>query len=285
MEMGIGTPPAIGMLYDAALKALSAESVYDRIVTDLRRYRKLATLAGVGACDMIERQPSHSDDDWTDLDRFYREALARGMSLHVSQGRGTIPAGLIEEIRALQQPPIPWDVELAQWFDHHFPLPEKRRSYARLSRRQSATPDIPRPSWSIDPIAQAARTFGVVLDTSGSMDRALLGMALGAIASYSEVREVWSVRVVFCDAEAYDEGYLPPAQIAHSLRVKGRGGTVLQPGVDLLQTAEDFPPTAPILIITDGECDVIRIKREHAILTPASARLPFTPWGPVFRLR
>lgn len=62
-------------------------------------------------------------------------------------------------------------------------------------------------------------------------------------------------------------------------------GTVLQPGINLLERAEDFPPTAPILVITDGYCDVVRVRREHAFLVPESARLPFTPRGPVFRLR
>lgn len=42
--------------------------------------------------------------------------------------RGTLPAGLIEEIRSLAQPPIPWDVRLAYWFDERFPPPERRRS-------------------------------------------------------------------------------------------------------------------------------------------------------------
>lgn len=74
-------------------------------------------------------------------------------------------------------------------------------------------------------------------------------------------------------------------EIAHRVRVRGRGGTVLQPGVDLLQRAPDFPPTAPVLLITDGECDVLRIRREHAFLIPQDARLPFTPKGPVFRMR
>lgn len=69
------------------------------------------------------------------------------------------------------------------------------------------------------------------------------------------------------------------------VRVRGRVGTVLQPGINLLERAEDFPPTAPILVITDGYCDVVRVRREHAFLVPESARLPFTPRGPVFRLR
>lgn len=68
------------------------------------------------------------------------------------------------------------------------------------------------------------------------------------------------------------------------MRIRGRGGTELQPGVDLLQRADDFPPGAPVLVITDGWCDVLRIRREHAYLVPQGASLPFTPRGPVFRL-
>ena len=47
-----------------------------------------------------------------------------------------------------------------------------------------------------------------MLDTSGSMDAELLGKALGAIASYATARDVPAARVVFCDAVAYDAGYL-----------------------------------------------------------------------------
>jgi hypothetical protein len=38
-------------------------------------------------------------------------------------------------------------------------------------------------------------------------------------------------------------------------------------------------------VITDGYCDALRVRREHAYLVPEGARLPFTPKGPVFRLR
>ena len=285
VEMDVGTAPQRGLLLDPDLNGLSAEQIYDRMTGDMRVYRKLATLAGTAAGDMLDRHAGHAHDDgFTDLDEFYRTALARGFELHVEQGRGLLPAGLVEEIRALAQPPIPWDVELAQWFDERFPPLERYRSYARASRRQSATPDIPRAHWTTDE-GEERRTFGVVLDTSGSMDRRLLAQGLGAIASYGAARDVSAVRVIFCDARAYDEGYLPIEEIAHRVRVKGRGGTILQPGIDLLENARDFPAGGPVLVITDGACDVFRIKRDHAILTPASARLPFTPRGPVFRMR
>jgi predicted metal-dependent peptidase len=136
-----------------------------------------------------------------------------------------------------------------------------------------------------DAAAQQGRTFGVVLDTSGSMDTKLLGKALGAIASYSVVRDVPFVRVVFCDAIAYDAGYFAPEEIADQVQVKGRGGTVLQPGINLLDKAEDFPSSAPLLIITDGYCDRLSIRREHAFLLPTGSSLPFVPKGEVFRIK
>lgn len=220
----------------------------------------------------------------TTLDDFYRSAMSQGLIYHQERGRGLLPAGLVEEIRALGQPPIPWDVQLARWFDEHFPPLEKRRTYARASRRQSSTPDIARPAWAHLETDQLARTFGVVIDTSGSMDSKLLGKALGAIASYSEARDVPYARVVFCDAQAYDAGYLSPDDIAERVSVKGRGGTVLQPGIDLLEKAADFPKDGPILVITDGECDRLRITRSHAFMLPKGKHLPFVPRGPVFRM-
>ncbi|MER8183922.1 hypothetical protein [Kitasatospora sp. NPDC094015] len=279
LEMGVGEMPE-GLLHDPALAGLSAEEVYDRIVRDQRRIRRLATLAGKGRPDLLG-EPLGPPRDYVDLDTFYRRGLQQGFELHRRE-RGLLPAGLVEEIRALAHPPLPWDARLARWFDAYVPSPVAHRSYARPSRRQAATPDIPRAGRYFPPEEVARCTFGVVLDTSGSMDRRLLGKALGAIASYAAAREVPAARVVFCDAAAYDAGYLPPEQIAGRVRVRGRGGTALQPGIDLLERAEDFPPGAPVLVITDGECDVLRIRREHAYLLPRGAALPFTARGPLF---
>ncbi|GAA2398363.1 hypothetical protein GCM10010404_65130 [Nonomuraea africana] len=283
VEMGVGEMPE-GLLHDPSLAGLSAEAVYDRIVTDLRRMRKLATLRGRGLGDVLDR-PIGGGKGYLDLDDYYRNALSQGLVYHQGSGRGLVPYGLEQEIRALDQPPLPWDARLARWFDEHVPAVERRRSYARASRRQAASPGIPRPGWVRPEELVRQATFGVVLDTSGSMDTKLLGKALGAIASYATARDVPRARVVFCDAAAYDAGYLPVEEIATRVRVRGRGGTVLQPGVNLLERADDFPADGPILVITDGDCDVLRIRREHAFLVPQGARLPFRPRGPVFAMK
>ena len=286
LELSVGAMPD-GLLHDPRLGGLSAVAVYDRIATDLRRLRKLATLRGRGLGDVLtEPLPRPGEAvSAVDLDEFYRKALIDGRVYHEAR-RGLLPLGLEAEIKALEHPPLPWDAKLARWFDEHITAEAPRRSYARPSRRQSASPDIPRPGRLTPTDAVPRHTFGVLLDTSGSMAPRLLGKALGAIASYALAHEVPAARIVYCDAAPYDAGYLPVEQIAGRVRVRGRGGTALQPAIDLLGHAPDFPPTAPILIITDGRCEPLRVhRREHAYLLPRGARLPFTPRGEVFEVR
>lgn len=280
-EMHIGQMPENGLMYDETLSGMSAEEIYDELVRNIRISRKLMTLRGYGKGDIIGADERRSGS--ISLDDFCKNALMQGLEYQIQNGRGLIPAGLIEEIRALAMPPIPWDVKLAKWFDDFFAPIEKRRTYSRPSRRQSSTPDIPRPRYFIDDTLTDGRTFGVIIDTSGSMSAKDIGVALGAIASYADSKDVPKARVVFCDACAYDKGYLSPEEIAGRVEVVGRGGTILQPAVDLLETAKDFPKDGPILIITDGEIENdLKVKREHAFLIPQGNVLPFRPKGKVF---
>ncbi|MBO5153255.1 MAG: hypothetical protein J6C00_02745 [Eubacterium sp.] len=284
-EMKIGEMPGEGLLYDETLHNQSAEAIYDTIVKEMRRFKKHATFRGYGHGDLFGNNGPHFEgmEKGVTLDEFFKNSLREGLDYHITHERGYLPAGLVEEIRALSMPPIPWDVQLGIWFDAQFPPLEKHRTYARPSRRQGSTPDIPRPSYALQEKDTESRTFGVVLDTSGSMCSAQIGLALGAIASYAAAKEVPFVRLIFCDAEATDAGYLAPEDLAGRVEITGRGGTILQPGVDTLERAKDFPPTGPILIITDGYIENdLKIKREHAYLIPNGNKLPFRAKGKVF---
>jgi len=230
LDMGIGRVPQRGLLLDETLRGLSAETIYDRIVTDRRRYRRLATLRGAGAGDVLHPGETGEDAPWgsTSLDDVVRGALRRGLDLHRGQGRGLLPGGLAEAIDAVLHPPPPWDVQLAEWADGVIADAEPRRSYARASRRQGGAPDIPRPGWLPLPEVEPARTFAVLLDTSGSMDRKLLARALGATAQLALGKSVRSLRLVFCDAAPIDAGWISPDELLGRTEIKGRGGTVLQ---------------------------------------------------------
>ena len=284
-EMNIGNMPEEGLLYDETLHNMSAEAIYDLIVKEMRKFKKHATFRGYGQGDIFGNNGPYFEgiSKGITLDDFFKNSLREGLDYHITHSRGLIPAGLLEEIRALSMPPIPWEVNLGKWFDEQFPPLEKHRTYARPSRRQESTPDIPRPSYTLYEKDFESRTFGVVIDTSGSMCSAQIGLALGAIASYAVSKDVPFVRIIFCDAQATDAGYMAPEDIAGRVEITGRGGTILQPGVDALEKAKDFPVSGPILVITDGYIeDDLKIKREHAYLIPNGNRLPFRAKGKVF---
>jgi predicted metal-dependent peptidase len=289
VEMGVGAVATDDLLLDPELgfERESAEAIYDRIVADLRIMRRLAkgkTFRGRAAVDIIsKRPPAWWKGPGTDLDEFYRRALNEGLDLSLANpGRGSIPGDLIDEIRALQQRPIPWDVRLGQWLDSFFPPLQAKRSIARASRRQASTPDIPRPVWVRPEELLASRTFGVVLDTSGSMSPGLLARALGAIAAYALSRDVQRVRILQCDTRVHDMGYQAPEILMNRVEVRGRGGTLLMPAIDKLQHDREFPADAPILVITDGMIDHLTVRRDHAYLMPEGARLPFRTQAPRF---
>lgn len=281
VQMGLGTPPDCGLLFDEELRGWAAEDIYLRLAADLRVRRRLSTLRG-SDCDMLDDAPGGY---FTDREEFCRRALLQGLDYHQAAGRGVLPAGLVEAIRTLNQPPIPWQATLAEWIQERFPLPERKRSYSRPSRRQSATPEIPRPRYLEPEDQRKTQTFGVILDTSASMDRTDLGKALGAVTSYSQAQAVKQVRLVYCDAAPYDEGFVSIESLAMRVSVRGRGGTVLQPAVTLLETRRDFPKDCPILIITDGFCETdLSISRDHAFLLTPGCRLPFRTRMPVFHM-
>lgn len=284
-DMNVGKMPEQGLLYDETYKNWSAESIYDEIIKEFKKNKKLKTFRGYDKGDIIDNGNGSKGcgADAVSLDEFCKSALAQGVEYHIANKRGCLPEGLIEEVRAISMPVIPWDVELARWFDCNFPPVEKHYTYSRPSRRQGATPDIPRPSYSKVAFDETSRTFGVIIDTSGSMTNRLLGKALGSIASYAEAKDVSFVRVIFCDAKAYDAGYLSPEEIAGRVEVKGRGGTKLQPSLDMLEDAKDFPNHAPVLIITDGYIEShLNVHKKHAYLIPKGNRLPFKAKGEVF---
>lgn len=291
IEMNIGIAPE-GIYFDKELSGKSADEIYLLIVKEERLRKKLGTLRNKFAGEMIKKTQQGCDmldDDiryFSDFEDACKSSLLRGVFLHEVIGRGDLPADLVAEIKALNQPPIPWQVELAKWISERFPLEESKRTYAKPSRRQSSTPDIPRPRYVRPDDISNSKTFGVVMDTSASMDKKLLAKCLGAIASYSSAQEVKMVRIIYCDAQPYDAGYVNIETLSNKIKVRGGGGTVLQPAIDLLERAKDFPDDAPILILTDGFFEsTLKVSRDHAYLVPRKVFLPFVPKVPVFEFK
>jgi predicted metal-dependent peptidase len=285
-DLNVGEMPK-GGLYDPAYYGMSAEQVYDKLIENVQYVQTLVTFRGKGQGDMLPSGarggPRRIGAKVID-DTLAEELMKQGIENHLNDKRGLLPAGLMEMIAPIREKAPPWKIALSRWFDARFEPSLPVRTFVRPSRRQSSTPDIPRPRYALPQIPDGSGVFGVVLDTSGSMHAQLLGRGLGAIAALARRHRIPKVRLIFCDTQPHDEGFVALERLEQPMPVRGRGGTKLQPGIDALVAAEDFPKDAPILIITDGECDVLEIKRDHAYLIPEGKRLPFNPSGTLFRL-
>ena len=173
-----------------------------------------------------------------------------------------------------------WDAQLAAWFGDRFPS-DGRRVLA-LPSGAPPSPGGTRPPSSLLPEAASGRTFGVVVDAVASIDRRLLGRALDAIASSATASDVRRVRLVLCESIAHDAGWLAPQHLAGRVRPGRRAGTCLQHGVDLLHADASFPAAGPLLLLTDGHGERVRVHHDHAWLT--TGHLRFATRGPVFHL-
>ena len=279
-KMQVGVRPHKILGFDSDIDNGVTDDIYEAIVREPKMAKKWETLKG--------EHPDILDDDEFIYGAAHDEQqllalLKRGYDLQL--GRGEMPGAMQEEIRVILQPPIAWEVELAHWMGTYLPSQESIRSYAHPSRRQESTPDIPRARLHRPLQDEVNLTFAVIVDTSGSMLRSLLGKVLGTVASYAQERGVEEVRLVYCDAQAYDAGYVAVTDMLEHLSVRGRGGTVLQRAVDLLESAKDFPKEAPILILTDGFIDDLSIHHNHAFVLPQGTRLPFVTDKKIFYIK
>ncbi|GMA16856.1 hypothetical protein E5F05_16320 [Deinococcus metallilatus] len=293
-EMRFGVMPAGGCL-DSDLAALgSAEAIYSKLARNVRLARRLQTLRGSGEdiLDGDERyarllnRAEQGSSVAHDHDSILLERLRRGLAeMEALQMRGLLPAGLDRLIRQRAAHGVPWRVELARYLGQHFRPGDTRRSYGRASRRQGSTPDLIRPACVVDQ-EREAQVLGVLIDTSGSMDERTLGLALGALSTTAQTLDIDLFRVVTCDAGAHDLGWRSPWAAGSGVTLVGGGGTVLQPGVDLIRTAKDVPADMPLLIITDGYFEPeLHVPGEHAWLLDSHGELAIPTRAPVFRIR
>ena len=228
--------------------------------------RGLGDMLGEPAAARRARRPC------VDLDEFYRRAL-----LHRA-------APTTEQPGAACCPPA-WSRRSARWTSRRCPgtrswpagsrstcrRPEPRRTYARAVPPPGRPPG--HPAAGLD--SGRRRSSGSArsassLDTSGSMDRDAARQGAGRDRLLRRRPATCPrARVVFCDAAAVRRRL--PAGRRRSPAGSGCAAAAA-PSCSRASTCWSAPTTSradgPILVITDGECDVLRVRREHAFLIP-----------------
>lgn len=183
-----------------------------------------------------------------------RAQVARDVNAHAQQqggGRGTIPQGIARWAADHIKPPkVPWRQKLARATRRALEVASGMQDYRYdgISRRQSGlghgpnAPRLPRLRGYLPRIA-------VVVDTSGSMSNAQLGLA---ISETSGILRAAGAAVTFCaiDTALHDA----PKQVRNwqeaAASMKGGGGTDMRPAFEALRMMKNRPNV--VICATDG---------------------------------
>ena len=201
--------------------------------------------------------PSTVDDQSRAL--AWRMRLATAMQEERASGGktwGDVPSWIDEMIRATIEPPPNWTVILQRSVSN---LTRTDRAWLRPSRRMSALAhaegDWPECVSMPGRKVVLAGQLVAIVDTSGSIDEALLGRFLGAVAAAAAAEGIEEVRLMQADAEVTSDELVTPAELlTERVTIRGRGGTSFVPALSrLIDEARRKLERFSVVYLTDLE--------------------------------
>ncbi|MBB1502480.1 hypothetical protein H5397_13755 [Propioniciclava sp. MC1683] len=161
-------------------------------------------------------------------------------------GRGDTPGEAARWVRRMTEPTLPWEQLLAQAVRRGVGWTSGRThtTWTRPNRRAASTPGLFLPGWR-----RPNPTVAMVVDTSGSVDDALLGRALGEVEGALRALGVAgsAVTVIACDAAVQA---VTRVRRARDAVLHGGGGTDLRAAMAALKEVRPRPTLA--VVLTDG---------------------------------
>lgn len=201
------------------------------------------------AADNIPKPYEKEDTDDGSLTETQAEKLKKEVSRDIiayNKSTGTVPGGILKEAEDGLRPQANWKAELRKLSRKlaSFWAGQQDFSMSRVSRR--SPPDLIMPG-SVD---AEPPVIVVVLDTSGSMSPADLGMAIAEVKSILKkfpARGRVGLRIIVCDAASHEAVEVVKAE---NLDLMGGGGTDMRVGI---AAAAELKPTPDLIVtITDG---------------------------------
>lgn len=199
---------------------------------------------------------------------------ARALAIRARErARGQVPGHLVEVLKSLETPQIPWETVLRRFLRRRLPG-GRRRSSIRPSRRRDdfGVPGVSR---------RASGSVNVVVDVSGSVSQRTLGRFFAEIDRASR-----AARVSVLQWDHAFQGYSPyrPGDW-RTWKVRGRGGTDMAAPFRWL--AEHGKLADVQILLTDGFTNWPEPADYPLIIVIAarqSRRLRPPPWGEVVHL-
>jgi len=185
-----------------------------------------------------------------------------GKILDAMKNRGLVSANDKDFLDKIEKVRIPWMRLLMNSINDEVGFKKCTRSYSRLNRRGNFY--LPGKKYNSSELT-------IVLDTSGSMGIKTMETVFGYI---DKISSSINTTIIQIDAEIqgvskYKKG------MWKKFELKGRGGTCLQPALDLIKKTGKLNK-GTVLMLTDGECDALNtigIKRTVIATTHVSPKV------------
>lgn len=261
-DMGYERPPNI--LYDTKYKGMSAEEVYEILLSDPNA-KEAAEKNKDGGMDTHLPFPSGSNS----IEKV-KETVAKAYEAHKASGEkaGTLPSGLELFIKGLLESKVPWQRELHKYAGSI--LAKEEYSLSPPSRRHLAD-DIYLPSRRSESLGEVVLS----IDSSGSTGPCLKQFASEAKAVFSQVDEVLIIvsdSIVQQVVKSKDV-----ATFLRELKIKGGGGTDHRPVFKYMEEKRIRPEL--FIGLTDGYSAYPTKAPSFPTLWCLTKEHGKTPWG------
>lgn len=245
---GLSLPDPVLPRHLGLAEGLLEETYFQHLVVRDRGRDRDSCGSGAGGPTLdveVDDAPEQSGSDG--VDEVDGSAIRRGVAHDVARAadRGEqVSPGLVRWARDLLRPQVPWRQLLRGALGHDLREASGRSSddWSRPDRRADSRPDFPRPG-----ARSHQPEVAVVVDTSASMSRPLLDVAVTEINALLHRAGVRALTVVVCDAAA-----ARPQRVRRlgQLVLTGGGGTDLRVGI--AAAAAGRPTPTAIVVLTDG---------------------------------
>ncbi len=255
-QSGLAIPQ--GANYNAEFRGLYAEEIY----------AQLKESYGESAFDdLSEEAQAHIEgldgslDPQTESQWQYTQSIAQQVTLQKSK----MPSGLERLGKKVKHSGVDWRFELYNAINRHM-----RNNYAFM-------PPNKKHLWrgfALPSLASDTLSITVAIDTSGSIDEALLGAFMGEFETIMQSFPSIRIELLICDARIHAHHTFYGGDDLH-VSLKGGGGTDYRPVFDLIDA--ELGMSTMLLYFTDGDGIFPRRAPGYEVLWALSreAKVPF----------
>lgn len=265
-----------GANYNKEYEGMYAEEIYDALKNDHELGEGDAFEQSAEGASQSDTMSQEADDagEFANIDGIADQMdaadesqwqYAASIAQEVAQRKGAMPLGLERLGKKVKAADVDWRFELYNAVNRHM-----RNNYAFMPpNKKHIHRGIALPSLTSDTLSLC-----VAIDTSGSIDDALLGAFMEEFKTIMQNFPSVKIELIIADAKVHAHHTFISGD-KMDFRLKGGGGTDYRPTFDYVEA--NLPMTMMLLYFTDGEGSYPRIPPNYEVLWALSrkAKVPF----------